>query len=84
MMSYNLFENFDDALFHDCGNEENCQNDLNEIALAEGLNETLISVFPFEENEVLQCCEEVIISCDADEFVEQPSDIVDEDIDDFI
>jgi hypothetical protein len=23
MMSYNPFENFDDALFHDCGNEEN-------------------------------------------------------------
>jgi hypothetical protein len=24
MMSYNPFENFDDALFHDCGNEKNC------------------------------------------------------------
>ena len=24
MMSYNPFENFDDALFHDCGNEEKC------------------------------------------------------------
>jgi hypothetical protein len=40
--------------------------------------------FPFEENEVLQSCEEVINSYDADEFVEQPSDIVDDHIDDFI
>jgi hypothetical protein len=84
MMSYNPFENFDDALFHDCGNEENCQKDLDEVSLAEGLNETLLSAFPFEENEVLQSCEEVISSYDADEFVEQPSDIVDDHIDDFI
>jgi hypothetical protein len=54
MMSYNPFENFNDALFHDFGNEENCQKDLNEVSLAEGLNETHIFVFPFEENEVLQ------------------------------
>jgi hypothetical protein len=52
MMSYNPFENFDDALFHDFGNEENCQKDLDEVSLAEGLNETLLSDFPFEENEV--------------------------------
>jgi hypothetical protein len=24
VMSYNPFENIDDALFHDCGNEESC------------------------------------------------------------
>jgi hypothetical protein len=84
MMSYNPFENFDDALFHDCGNEENCQKDLDEVSLAEGLNETLLSTFPFEENEVIQSCEEVINSYDADEFMEQPSDIVDDHIDDFI
>jgi hypothetical protein len=47
MMSYNPFENFDDALFHDCGNEENFQKDLDEVSLAEGLNETLLSDFPF-------------------------------------
>jgi hypothetical protein len=29
MMSYNPFENFDDALFHDFGNEENYQRDIN-------------------------------------------------------
>jgi hypothetical protein len=84
MMSYNPFENFDDALFHDCGNEENCQRDLNEVSFAEGPNETLLSAFPSEENEVTQSCEEVISSYGADEFVEQPSDIVDEHIDDFI
>ena len=37
MMSYNPFENFDDALFHDCGNEENCPKDIDEVSLAEGL-----------------------------------------------
>jgi len=31
MKSYNPFENFDDALFHDCGNEENCQKDHDEV-----------------------------------------------------
>ena len=31
MMSYDPFENFDDALFHDCGNEENCQKDHDEV-----------------------------------------------------
>jgi hypothetical protein len=84
MASYNPFENFDDALFHDCGNEESFQKDLDEVSLAEGLNETLLSAFPFEENEVLQSCEEVINSYDADEFMEQPSDVVDDHIDDFI
>jgi hypothetical protein len=83
-MSYNPFENVDDALFHDCENEENCQKDLDEVSLAEGLNETLLSAFPFEENEVIQSCEEVINSYGVDELVEQPSDIVDEHIDDFI
>jgi hypothetical protein len=34
MTSYNPFENFDDALFHDCGNEEKCQKDLHEFSLA--------------------------------------------------
>jgi hypothetical protein len=38
MMSYNPFENFDDALFHDFGNEEKFQKDLDEVSLAEGLN----------------------------------------------
>jgi hypothetical protein len=45
MMSYNPFENFDDALFHDFGNEEKCQKDLDEVSLAEGLNETLLYLF---------------------------------------
>jgi hypothetical protein len=49
MISYNPIENFDDAFFHDCGNKENCQKDLDEISLAEGLNETLLSAFLFEE-----------------------------------
>jgi hypothetical protein len=84
MMSYNHFENFDDALLHECGNKENCQKDLDEVSLAEGLNETMLSPFPFEENEFLQSCEEVINSYDADEFVEQPSNTVDDHIDDFI
>jgi hypothetical protein len=44
----------------------------------------LLSSFPFEENEVIQSFEEVINSYDACEFMEQPSDIVDEHIDDFI
>jgi len=53
MMNYNPFENFQDVLFHDCGNEENCQKDLDEVFLAEGLNETLSSTVPFEEDEVI-------------------------------
>jgi hypothetical protein len=48
MMSYNPFENFDYALFHDCGNEEKCQRDLHKVSLAEGLNGTFLSAFPFE------------------------------------
>ena len=84
MMSYNPFENFDDALFRDYGNEENCQKDLHKISLAEGMNDTLLTAFPFEENEVLQSCEDVIKSHDAYEFVEQSSYIVDDHIDDFI
>jgi hypothetical protein len=84
MISYNPFESFDDALFHDFGNEERCQKDLDEVSLAEGLNEMLLSDFPFEGNKVIQSCEKVISSYDADEFVEQHSDIVDDHIDDFI
>jgi hypothetical protein len=84
MMSYNPFENFDDALFHDYGNEENCQRGLDEVSLAEGLNKTLLSIVPFEEDEVIQSCEEVINFYDADEIMEQPLDIVDDHIDDFI
>jgi hypothetical protein len=84
MMSYNPFENFDDALFHEFGNEENYQRDLNEVSLAEGLNEMLLLDFPFEENEFLQSCEEVINSYDEDEFMQQPPDIVDDHIDVFI
>jgi hypothetical protein len=61
MMSYNPFENFDDALFHDFGNKEKFQKDLDEVSLAEGLRKTLLSDFPFEGNEVIQSCEEVII-----------------------
>jgi hypothetical protein len=53
MMSYNPFEKFDVVSFHDCGNEENFQKDLNEGPIAEALNETLLSAFPFEESEVL-------------------------------
>jgi hypothetical protein len=53
MMSYNPFENFDDALFNGCGNEENCQKDLDEVSLAKYLNETLSSTVPFEEDEVI-------------------------------
>jgi len=53
MMSYNPFENFDDALFHDYGNKKNCQKDLDEVSLAKGLNETLSSTIPFEEDEVI-------------------------------
>jgi hypothetical protein len=40
------------------------------------MNETLLSSFPFEETEVIQSCEEVFGSYDADEFMEQPLDIV--------
>jgi hypothetical protein len=83
-MSCNPFENFNDALFHDYGNEENCQKDLDDFSLAEGPNETFLFSFPFEENEFIQSCEEVINSHGADELVENPSDIVDEHIDDLI
>jgi hypothetical protein len=84
MMSYNPFENFDAALLHDYGNEENCQKYLDEVSLAKGLNETLSSTVPFEEDEVIQYCEEVISFYDADEIMEQPPDTVDDHIDDFI
>jgi hypothetical protein len=84
MMSYNPFENFDDALFHDCGNEENYQKDLDEVSLAKGMNETLSSTVPFKEDEVIQSCEEVINFYDADEIMEQPPDTIDDHIDDFI
>jgi hypothetical protein len=84
MMSYNPFENFDDALFHDFGNEENFQKDIDEVYLTEGLSETLLSTVPFEEDEVVQSFEEVINSHDTDEIMEQPPDIVDDHIDDFI
>jgi hypothetical protein len=84
MMSYNPFENFDDALFHDCGNEESCKENLDEVSFVEGLNETLLSTFPFEEDEVVQSCEEVINAYDTGEIMEQPPDIVDNHIDDFI
>jgi hypothetical protein len=70
MISYNPFENFDDALFHDCGNEEKYQKDIDEVSLAEGLKKTLLSAFPFQENEVIQSCEEVISPYDVDEFME--------------
>jgi hypothetical protein len=84
MMNYNPFEKFDYALFHDFGNEEKCQKDLDEASIAEGLNETLLSDFPFEGNTVIQSCEEVINSYDADEFMAQPLGIVDDHNDDFI
>jgi hypothetical protein len=83
MTSYNPFENLDDALFHDCGNEESCQKDIGEVSLAEGLNETFLPTFPFEEDEVVQSFEEVI-SSDIDEIMEQPLNIVDDHIDGFI
>jgi hypothetical protein len=53
MMSYNPFENFDDVVFHECGNEESHQKDLDEVSLVEVLNDTLLSTLPFEKNEVL-------------------------------
>jgi hypothetical protein len=85
MMSYNPFENFDDALFHDYGNEENCQKDLDEVSLAKGLNETFSSTVPFEEDEFIQSCEEVLINLyDVYEIMEQPSDTVEYNIDYFI
>jgi hypothetical protein len=77
MMSYNPFEKFDDALFHEFENKEKGQKDLDEVSLAEGLRKTLLFDSPFEANEVIRSCEEVIISYDADEFMEQTSDIVD-------
>ena len=54
-----MAQNFYDTLLHEFGNE-----DLNDVYLAEGLNERLISVVPLEKNE------EVINSCDADKFME--------------
>jgi hypothetical protein len=53
MMSYNPFDNFDDALFRECGNEENFKKDLDEVSLVEDLNETLSSTVHFEEDEVI-------------------------------
>jgi hypothetical protein len=53
MMSYNPFEKFNDALFHEFGNEKNYQRNLDEFYLAGVLNKTLIYVFPFEDNEFL-------------------------------
>jgi hypothetical protein len=84
MMSYNPFENFDDVLFHDCGNEENFQKDLDEVFLVEGLKETLSSTSPFEEAKVIQYCEEVINLYDAGEIMEHPPYTVEDHIDDFI
>jgi hypothetical protein len=60
------------------------QENLDEVSFAEGLNETLLSTFPFEEDEVVQSCEEVINTYDTGEIMEQPPDIVDNHIDDFI
>jgi hypothetical protein len=57
MMSYNPFENFDDVFFHECVNEENFQKNLDEVSLIGGMNETLLSTIPFEEDEVVQSCE---------------------------
>jgi hypothetical protein len=37
-----------------------------------------------EEDEVVKPCEEIISSIDTGKFMEQPSDIVDQHIDDFI
>jgi hypothetical protein len=48
------------------------------------LNETLLYAFPFEEVEVVQSYEEVIIFYDAYELMEQPPDIVGNHIDEFI
>jgi hypothetical protein len=73
-----------DSLFHDCGNEENYQKDLDVVFLAEGLKETLSSTIPFEEDEVIYSCEEVISFYDVDEIKEHPPNIVDDHIDDFI
>jgi hypothetical protein len=72
MMSYNPFENFDDALFHEFGNEENCQKNLDKVSFPEGLNETLSSTIPFKEDEVVESCEELINFYDAYEIMEQP------------
>jgi hypothetical protein len=48
------------------------------------LDETLVSIFSLEEDEVVKPCEEVINSNDIGKFMEQPSDTVDNHIDDFI
>jgi hypothetical protein len=53
VMSYNPFENFDDALFQDFGNEEICQKDIDEVSLTEDLSKTLLSTIPFKEYEVV-------------------------------
>jgi hypothetical protein len=84
MKSYNPFEKFDDALFHDHGNEKNCQKDINEVFLAKGLKEAMSSIVPFEEDEVIQSCEEVINFYDTYESMEHPLDTIDYHIDDFI
>jgi hypothetical protein len=65
------------------------RNNFNEVQHVEDLDETSIFILSFDE--VVQPCippaqedEEVINSNDADKFMEQPSDTVDNHIDDFI
>jgi hypothetical protein len=64
--------------------EEIYQEDLDEVSHAEDPNKTLVSTFPLEENEMVQPFEEVISSNDTSEFMEKPSEKVDDHIDDFI
>jgi hypothetical protein len=64
--------------------EEIYQEYLDEVSHAEDPNETLVFTFPLEENEVVQPFEEVTSSSDTGEFMEQPSEKVDNHIDDFI
>jgi hypothetical protein len=64
--------------------KESYQEDLNGFSHAEGLDKILVSIFPLEEVEVVKPCEEVINSIDVNEFMEQPSNTVENHIDDFI
>jgi hypothetical protein len=52
--------------------KESYQEDLDEFSHVEGLDETLVSIFPLEEDEVVNPCEEVINSIDVGKFMRNP------------
>jgi hypothetical protein len=67
--------------------EESCQEDLDD----EDLDETSVSIFSLDEGEVIHPClppahedKKIIGFNDTDDLVEDPSDVVDQHIDDFI